>query len=238
MERATLANWRTAPFNKWAFHHVRELIPTAEIRNDPARVKTLPEAPADLGADEFLRETDSDGVVVLHRGRKILERYANGMDATSPHILMSVSKSMLGLLAGILAERKSLELERPVADYLPEVADTAYRGASVRHLLDMRAGIEWDENYAATSGPIVEYRKATGWNALEPGEAPSDLLSFYRQLKGGRAHGGKFDYISPNTDLLGLVIERAAQRPYAELMSELVWKPIGAATAGYITVER
>ena len=238
MKRATLANWRSAPFNKWAFHHVRELIPTAEIRNDPAHVKALPEAPADLGPDRFLAETDTDGIVVLHRGRKILERYANGMDAASPHILMSVSKSMLGLLAGILAEKKALELERPVTDYLPEVAGTAYRGATVRHLLDMRAGIEWDENYLATSGPIVEYRKATGWNPLGPGESPSDLLGFYQHLKGGRAHGGKFDYISPNTDLLGIVIERAAKQPYSELMSELVWRPIGAATSAYITVDR
>jgi CubicO group peptidase (beta-lactamase class C family) len=239
MERATLANWRTAPFNKWAFQHVRELIPTAEIRHDPARVRALPEAPADLGADAFLEETHTDGIVVLHRGRKILERYASGMDAASPHILMSVSKSMLGLLAGILAARGGLELERAVTDYLPEVAGTAYRGATVRQLLDMRAGIEWDENYLATSGPIVEYRKATGWNPLPPGEQPSDLLSFYENLKkASRAHGGKFDYISPNTDLLGLVIERAAKRPYAELMSELLWQPIGAATAAYITVDR
>lgn len=238
MERATLANWRSAPHNKWAFHHVRELIPTAEIRNDPARVRALPEAPADLGADAFLKETHTDGIVVLHRGRKVLEQYANGMDAESPHILMSVSKSMLGLLGGILAERGALDVERPVTDYLPEVAATAYRGATVRHLLDMRAGIDWDENYLATSGPIVEYRKATGWNPLAPGEQPSDLLSFYQQLKNGKAHGGKFDYISPNTDLLGLVFERAGKRPYAELMSELVWKPVGARTSAYITLDR
>jgi CubicO group peptidase (beta-lactamase class C family) len=238
MKQATLANWRTAPFNQWAFHHVRELIPTAEIRNDPASVRPLSDAPMALGIDEFLKESDTDGIVILHRGRKIFERYGNGMDAQSPHILMSVSKSMLGLLAGILAERKALDLERPVSDYLPEVANTAYRGATVWQLLDMRAGIEWDENYLATSGPIVEYRKATGWNPLGIGEAPSDLLSFYQHLKSGSAHGGKFDYISPNTDLLGLVIERATKRRYAELMSELLWKPMGARTSAYITVDR
>lgn len=238
MEKATLANWRTAPHNKWAFHHVRELIPSAEIRNDPAAVRMFPSSSLDLRIDRFVEETDTDGIVILHRGRKVFEHYANGMDAESPHILMSVSKSMLGLLAGILSERGALELERPVGDYLPAVGTTAYRGATVRHLLDMRAGIEWDENYLATSGPIVEYRKATGWNPLPPGESPSDLLSFYQQLERGRAHGGKFDYISPNTDLLGLVIEHATGRRYAELMSELVWKPIGARTSAYITVDR
>lgn len=237
MNRAdtTLANWRTAPHNRWAFHHVRELIPTAEIAHDPRRVRALPAAPADLGMDEFFGQTDGDGMIVLHRGRVLLERYGNGMPPHAPHILMSVSKSMLGLLFGELG----LDAERQVTDVLPELAGTAYRGATLRHLLDMRAGIAFDEDYLATSGPIVDYRKATGWNALGPSEEPSDLHSFYRVLtKSDGAHGGRFHYVSPNTDLLGWVIERATGRPYAELMSERVWKRIGAEHGAYITVDR
>jgi CubicO group peptidase (beta-lactamase class C family) len=198
----------------------------------------LPMHPEKLDLKDFLQATYTDAMVVLHKGRKVFEHYAGGTTAETPHILMSVSKSMLGLLAGILAGQKILDVEKPVTHYVPEVARTAYRGATVRQLLDMRAGIEWDENYLATSGPIVEYRKATGWNALGPGEQASDLLSFYQSLKTSREHGGKFDYISPNTDLLGIVIERAAGRRYAELMSEHLWQPIGARTSAYITVDR
>jgi CubicO group peptidase (beta-lactamase class C family) len=103
----------------------------------------------------------------------------------------------------------------------------------------MRSGIAFDEDYLATSGPIVEYRKSTGWNPLQPGEAASDLRSFYQQLQGTESpHGGIFRYISPNTDLLGWVIERATGRRYADLMSELLWKPAGTERAGYITVDR
>jgi CubicO group peptidase (beta-lactamase class C family) len=237
MNRAdtTLANWRTAPHNRWAFHHVRELIPSAEIANEPKRVRELAAAPRDLGLDEFLSQTDTDGMLVLHRGRVLFERYANGMAPPMPHILMSVSKSMLGLLFGALG----LDPERQVTDVLPELAGTAYRGATLRHLLDMRAGIAFDEDYLATSGPIVDYRKATGWNALGPGEQASDLHSFYRVLtKTDGRHGGEFRYVSPNTDLLGWVIERATGRPYAELMSEHVWRRIGAEYSAYITVDR
>jgi len=233
--RATLANWRTAPHNRWAFHHVRELIPTAGIANDPRRVRELPAAPRELSLDRFLAETDTDGMIVLHRGRVLFERYGNGMPAHAPHILMSVSKSMLGLLFGELG----LAPERLVVDVLPELAGTAYRGATLRNLLDMRAGVAFDEDYLATSGPIVEYRKATGWNALAPGDEPSDLHSFYRVLtKSDGGDGGRFHYISPNTDLLGWVIERATGAPYAELMSERLWKPIGAEHGAYITVDR
>jgi CubicO group peptidase (beta-lactamase class C family) len=103
----------------------------------------------------------------------------------------------------------------------------------------MRAGIAFDENYLASSGPFVIYRKSTGWNPVDPGEPPSDLRSFYRQMRElTRPHGRNFHYVSPNTDLLGWVIERAAGRRYADLMSELIWKPMGAARSAYITVDR
>lgn len=241
--QVTLANWRSAPFNRWAFHHVRELIPSADIPNDPAGVRVLAAQPVDLSGvriepdsgealdlESFLRETDTDGMAIVHRGRLVFERYGNGMTEETPHILMSVSKSLLGLLTEVLR----LE-ERVVTDVLPELKSTAYRGATVRHLLDMRAGIVWDEDYLATSGPMVEYRKATGWN---PTETPSDLHSFYQTITAGQPHGGEFHYVSPNSDLLGWVIERATGRRYAELMSELVWKRIGAERSAYITVDR
>src|SRR5215470_8305396 len=112
--QVTLANWRMPPFSRWAFQHVRELIPSADIACDPARVLPLVSAPASLGVDEELAATDTDAMVVLHRGRLVYERYANGMSADTPHILMSVSKSMLGLLAGVLAPKGVLDLERDV----------------------------------------------------------------------------------------------------------------------------
>lgn len=234
-DRTTLANWRTEPHNRWAFHHVCELIPSAEIAHDPRRVRELRAAPRELGLEEFFRQTDGDGMIVLLRGRVVFERYRDGMPPHAPHILMSVTKSLLGLLFGELR----LDPETSVVDVLPELAGTAYRGATLRHLLDMRAGVAFDEDYLATTGPIVEYRKATGWNALGPGDEPSDLHSFYAVLtQSDGGHGGRFHYVSPNTDLLGWVIERASGRPYAELMSERLWKRIGAERSAYITVDR
>lgn len=234
--QATLANWRSSPFNRWAFHHVRELIPSADIANDPRQIRELPAEKRQLDLDAFLAETDTDGMAVLHHGKLVFEHYANGMTDATPHILMSVSKSMLGLLCEILAEKGVLDLHRPVDEIVPEVAATAYRGATIRHLLDMRAGILWNEDYLATSGPIVEYRKATGWN---PGDQASDLHSFYANLKQADGpHGGRFHYTSPNSDLLGWVIERATGARYADLLSELIWKPAGAERSAYITVDR
>jgi CubicO group peptidase (beta-lactamase class C family) len=152
---------------------------------------------------------------------------------------MSVSKSLLGLLAGILINEGAFGPDQLVTSVLPELTGTAYNGATIRQLLDMRAGVAFDEDYQATSGPIVQYRKATNWNPLGPGELASDLRSFYQALQApDGAHGGRFHYISPNTDLLGWVIERATGRRFAELMSDHLWKPVGAQQSAYITVDR
>lgn len=250
--QVTLANWRNPPFARWAFQHVREVVPSTDIPNDPENVWVLPRATADLSGvringgpqgpltvDAFADHTLTDGFVVLHRGRIVHERYANGMTPATAHILMSVTKSMLGLVAGILKAKGILDPDRLVTDVLPELADTAYRGATIRNLLDMRVGVAFDEDYTATSGAIVEYRKSTGWNPLGPGEKPSDLRSFYANMRDSiRQHGQDFHYVSPNSDLLGWVVERCSGRRFADLMSELIWQPMGASRSAYITVDR
>lgn len=249
--QATLANWRTPPFHRWAFQHVREILPTAEIANDPDRVWRLPAAPQDLSAvtvdsdqgrlgfGDFLAATDTDALVVLHRGRVVHEHYANGMTAARPHILMSVSKSVLGMVAGILAGQGLLDPSDPVTHRIPELAGSAYEGATLQQLLDMRAGIAFEENYLATSGPIIAYRKAQGWNPLAPGDRASDLRSFFPKLTDRDGpHGGRFHYVSPNTDLLAWVLERASGERYADLVSRVLWQPLGAARSAYITVDR
>jgi CubicO group peptidase (beta-lactamase class C family) len=249
--QVTLANWRTAPYNRWAFHHVRELLPTAEIPNDQRRARPLPVEPRDLSGVRiatgdgrldlpgYLARAEVDGFVVLFRGELVHESYFNGMDARRQHICMSVSKSLLGLLAGILVERDQLDPDAQATHYVPELAGTAYKGATVRDLLDMRVGVHFPEDYSETEGLYVQYRKATGWNPLGPGDEASDLRSFYRRMTEAEAkHRGAFRYISPNTDLLGWIIERATGTRYADLMSEHLWKPLGAETPAYITVDR
>ena len=250
--QTTLANWRTPPFNVWAFHHVREIVPSAEIVNDPEDVWRLDADHDDftelrvpgnggkeLSWNEFLTETHSDGLVILHQGKLVYETYANDLTLHAPHILMSVSKSVLGLLAGILEAAGVLDIAALVTDYVPELANTAYAGSTLRNLLDMRTGIFFDEDYLENTGPWIEYRKATNWIPHDPGEAPSDLRSFYQLLKQKDGeHGQRFHYVSPNTDLLAWIMERAAGRRFCDLVSEFLWRPMGAERSGYITVDR
>jgi CubicO group peptidase (beta-lactamase class C family) len=249
--QVTLANWRKPPFNRWAFRHVREIVPSAEIENDPDKIRRLTSAPGNFSGlaiesdgrtfslEQYLEQTDTDALIVMRGSEMVLEHYAEDMLPTTQHILMSVSKSVLGLLIGILAARGTLNLDALVTEWIPEVARTAYAGATLRDLLDMRAGILFDEDYLASAGPIIQYRKAQNWDPLEPGEEPSDLRSFFSTLVDtDGTHAGKFHYVSPNTDLLGWVIERATGKRYADLVSEHLWRPMGAERSAYITVDR
>ena len=246
--QVTLANWRQHPYSAWAFSHVREIIPSADIPNNPEGVRPLGTALEDIGHIEvqpsmnlaqYLDATWTDGYLVLQDGAIIHEVYRNALAPMRQHILMSVSKSMLGVLAGILAHKGKLDLSAPVTVYVPEMRSTAWNKASVQNVLDMRVGIEFAEDYEATSGAIIEYRKSTGWNPLGPGETPSDLRSFFSQLtEQDGPHEGRFHYVSPNTDLAAWIIERAAGTRYADLMSEHLWQPMGAGSPAYITVDR
>src|SRR5215472_10239128 len=90
----TLGNWQEPPFNRWAFQHIREL----------------------------LAETYTDGFLVLHRGRIVTEQYFNGMGPDTPHLLMSVSKSVVSSVAGILAGQGLLDVNARVEQVVPELA--------------------------------------------------------------------------------------------------------------------
>ena len=160
----TLANWQDPPFNRWGFQHVRDLIPTARIARGDAPARRLPGAERDLSRatvraagrsvrlDRFCEETYTDGMLVLHRGRVIHERYENGMTPSTAHLLMSVSKSVTSAVTGILVGRGELSPHDLVTSHIPELEGTSFEGCTVRHLLDMRAGTRFDEDYDNVRG--------------------------------------------------------------------------------------
>jgi hypothetical protein len=248
----TLANWRQSPWNSWAFHHVPEIIPVMRVAHDPARVAALPEAPQAIGDLAFtgpgtahwtvarmLPATATDGFIVLRSGRIAFEWYGGGLGAGDPHIVFSVSKSITGILAGILVERGQLDPDAPVVRHVPEAAGSAYGDCTVRHVLDMTVGIAFVENYLDTTGDFARYRAATGWNPVENHAPAMDLRSFLVTLKRDPdPHGGRFHYASPNSDMLGWILERAGGLPYARLLTEHVWSKLGAQADAHVTVDR
>jgi CubicO group peptidase (beta-lactamase class C family) len=246
----TLSNWRTPPFNRWAFNHVSELVPSSFVRSaiDASPLEfdcrsltdfRLSHKGGGVGFNDWLERTFTDSIVVMKDGKVVFESYADGQSPVIPHIWMSVSKSILGLVAGIVVERGQLDVDAPLTELIPELQGSAFDGATVRDALDMRVGISFDEDYHAAGGAIIEYRKSHLWDPVPVGEPPTDLRSFLLTLtERDGEHSGRFHYVSPNTDLLGWVLERATATRYADLVSETLWQPIQAERDAYITVDR
>jgi hypothetical protein len=246
---ATLANWQDPPFNRWSFQHIRELIPTARIGRGHGRPRRLPRAEHDLNSlrfrsgnreltvGEMLAETYTDGFLVLHRGQIVTEHYFNGMAPDTPHLLMSVSKSVVTSVAGILADRGQLDVSARVEKVVPELAGTSLEGATVQHLLDMRAGTHFDESYDNPQADVRQYERVYLWRPDDGAPRPADALEYYATLHNDGEHGGPFRYRSILTDVLGWVLERAAGARLHELIAQLIWQPMGAEFDAEITVD-
>lgn len=246
----TIANWRTAPFSRWSFQNLREMVPTTEIRAAAETPETalssspLLDLPLETGlagttnARAFLDRAHTDAFVLMKGGRIVAEHYAPHADINARHIVFSVSKSLTALVSAVLEEQGIVDPDRPVVDLVPEAKGSAYGDCTYRDVLDMRVSLDFDEAYLNKDGAFARYRRSTLWNPSEPGAPVETLTEFLMTLqKADRPHGGPFYYASPNSDLLGILIERASGRRYADLFSDLLWKPLGAKNHALVSVD-
>ena len=246
-----LGNWRIHPFSRYSFQHVNEFVPVADIVS-PARTEepspghgaldTLEIADADgssISAVGHLRRSFADHFVVMRDGAIISEWLADNADPSRPHVIFSISKSVTGMLAGIAVGDGLLDPERSVATYVPSVRGSTFESARVRDLLDMTVDLDFDEEYLDEGGAFDRYRRAMLWNPERPGANPETLEEFLGTLGAkGHGHGSRFFYASPDTDLLGLVIERATGIRFHRYLADRLWRPMGARGAAHVTVDR
>jgi CubicO group peptidase (beta-lactamase class C family) len=232
-----LGSWQVGPWNRWSYQHVGEVVATVPIHRGSGGIWDLPagEAALDDVAGELIDSAFVDGVAVLRDGAFLLERYGNGMEPGTRHLSQSVGKSVLGLLVGVLAERGVLDPEAEATVHVPEVAGSGYAGATIQHLLDMTAAIDFVEDYAVD---FWRYDIACGWHPPHPDVAARSILEFLPTIgPAAWGHGERFHYATPNTDLLGIVAERAGGAPLAELIATHLWAPLGAEHDAELTVD-
>ncbi|MBV9722234.1 MAG: serine hydrolase [Mycobacterium sp.] len=237
----SLANWLSPPYAHWSFQHVEEFVPTAVISRGTEPVAVLPPA-SDPVAEIPVTSTDglastvgavmastaTDGWAVACRGSVVAEEYLDGLGPQTRHLLFSVSKSLVAAVVGALHGAGAIDLDAPVTAFVPALASCGYAGATVRHLLDMRSGIAFSENYDDPAAEIHTLDQAIGWAPKRSPDVPSTLQDFLLTLRQKSAHGGPFEYRSCETDVLGWICEVAGGQRMPELMSELLWSRIGA----------
>ena len=237
----TLDNWQTAGQVGWTFCHIAEIFPTATISRGSERAVPLSRriTPfADLSCRDadgesttvgaIIKATETDGWMVVHDGELVAEQYAGAMEPDTLHLLMSVSKSIVGILVGALTGQGVLNVDEQLTAYVPELEHSGYRGATVRQLLDMRSGIAFSEDYLDPDAEVRVLEQAVGWAPRRSPDVPKTLRGFLLTLRQDSPHGGPFNYRSCETDVLGWVCEAAAGRRFPELASELIWSRLGA----------
>jgi CubicO group peptidase (beta-lactamase class C family) len=236
----TLDNWQTAAQIGWTFCHIAEIFPTALISRGPEpaapllrRLESFDDVPCGTAdgrpttVGATIAATDTDGWMVVHGDQILAEYYAGAMEPPTLHLLQSVSKSIVGILAGALVSQGVINVHEQVTAYVPELERTGYRGATVRHLLDMRSGIAFSEDYLDPDAEVRVLEQAMGWAPRRSPDVPRTIREFLLTLRQSTRHGGPFDYRSCETDILGWVCEAAAGQRFPGLASELVWSQLG-----------
>ncbi len=243
------------PLSRWTLSHMRELMPTVNVSrgegsaSDLGAVNTTTAAAIDALTFKdmngqtrtwagSLPDTYTDGMLVLHRGKRVYERYLGALLPPRPHACFSITKSYAATLAAMLLHEGVLDEQKAVPYYLPEMADTAYADATLRDVLDMQIGVAYSELYADPKAQIWDYARAGGFRARASGyDGPGNLYEFLLTLRKEGEHAQAFAYKTVNTELMCWIMKRVSNQPLADMLSQRIWSRIGCEQDAYLSVD-
>jgi CubicO group peptidase (beta-lactamase class C family) len=241
------------PKLRWTVCHIRELMPTKQVSRgigDPIPLQYAIDKNIDgvsftpLGGGKpmtwemSLSADYTDGILIIHEGKVVYERYFGCLEETGKHAAMSMTKSMTGLLAEILVTEGQLDENAQVASIVPELASSAFGSATVRQVMDMTTALDYSEDYADPEADIWIYSAAASPLPKPKGyEGPNGYFEYLQTVKQDGVHGEAFGYRTINTDALGWIISRVTGKNMVHLLSERIWSKMGAEQDGYMTVD-
>ena len=243
------SNWDNAPASMFSFTLTDRIFTTLRISRGNGPVTPLVYAPDQIDvrnlivsdpatgrsmtADQLLnRRIQNNGLIVIHKGKIVHESYRNGLSRELRHILMSTSKSHTGMLAQIALQKGLFKEDDLASKYVPELRDKAvWKDITVRHVLDMRDGTKFVENYEDNNSDVRIQDRAIGWrpNGKKDPQGMRDFIKKSENL-GKRVHpvGKVFNYASVQTDILALIVQEVSGKPLAEFFEEEFWSKLGA----------
>ena len=254
------SNYFSFPKLRWSVCHLREFLPTEEISRGLGAPTPLdyptPAEFADLRTqideitftpqnseeemtwEESLYANYTDGMLILHKGEVVYERYFGCLEEDGKHAIMSMTKSITGLLGEILVVEGVLDDTLLVRDVIPEIGDSAFATATVREVMDMTTGVQYSENYSDPNADIWVYSRAAS-PLPKPAdyEGPDGYWEYLQQVKPEGNHGDEFHYKTINSDMLGWMISRVTGKAVTDLASERLWSKMGAEQDAYQTVD-
>ena len=241
------------PKLRWTVCHIRELLPTKQVSRGIGAPIPLPYA-IDDGIDdlrftpmgdgepmtwkESLSANYTDGILIIHKGSVVYEKYFGCLGEKSQHAAMSMTKSLTGLLGEILVAEGRLDETARVSSILPELSDSAFGSATVRQVMNMTTALDYSEDYADPKAEIWEYSTAASPLPKPEGyDGPNGYYEYLQTVKPKGTHGEAFGYKTVNTDVLGWIVSRVTGKNLADLLSERIWSRMGAEQDAYMTVD-
>lgn len=256
LESIDLDSWKWPEYFAFALTRMEEIFPSAGIPrgigsvceyvsqdNDfrslaiDAKKWTAADDEGWTTVGDVLANTFTDAWLVTRGGVAIAEEYAWPMKPARRHMLFSVSKSVVSIVVGALADAGLLRVDDLVTTHIPALAKSGYAGATIRDLLDMRSGVKFSEEYLEDGSEIRKLFEAVDFAPRTPTSAHG-IKDFLTGLTREREHGTSFVYRSCETDVLAWVCENVVGRPFAVVASDFVWSRIGAAHAAQVCQDR
>ncbi len=241
------------PALRWSVVNMRQLMPTVNVSRGlkapnsltyqlDKNIDTLHFLPwgakSEMTWEASLWKNYSDGIIILHKGQVVYERYFGALKEDKVHAVMSLTKSFTGTLASILVAEGLLNENELVSSYVPELKNSAFSDATVRQVMDMTTALKYSETYADPKAEIWDF-SAAGNPLPKPKDykGPIGYYAYLETIKKQGKHGEAFGYKTVNADALGWIISKVTGKSVAELLSEKIWSKIGMEQSAFYQVD-
>jgi CubicO group peptidase (beta-lactamase class C family) len=244
-----LSNWHEPANRNWSYRHTVDVLPfTRKISRGDGAVHEFDLAPIDISSvkvdyrdremllKEYLKESHCDGFLVLKGNDIVYENYRR-MDSEDRHLCQSVTKTTVCAVIGNLVVDGLIDPTKTVDTYIPQLA-SGFNGVTVQDLLDMNVALDFSEDFTDPNADIYEYEMLGGWHPDTGGQAEG-ILSYISKLERDPNFqlDGATHYLCPNTDMLGVIIEKITGRPFTEVFRDNIYRHIGAEADGYYATD-
>lgn len=176
----------------------------------------------------YMKDNHIGGVIVLQDNKIRLEEYAEGIDKETLWTSFSVAKSVSSILLGVALKQGAIEsLNDPLDRYIPELTGYDYGKVTVGQLLTMTSGIGWNEDSEDPQSDVAQmYQRPCQNNEAH-------ILTYMKSLEFVHEPGTHWNYSTGETDLVGILVQKATGKSLAQYLSEKIWQPWGMENCGY-----
>jgi CubicO group peptidase (beta-lactamase class C family) len=236
--------------SQYSFRYMSEFFPVGIIHksNTPYQFNYSPKKSIDnisimsktdtLTFEDYLKKLHIAGFIVVHRGTAVYEKYFQ-MLPEDQYTLQSVTKVITSTLITSLINERKIDIDQSIETYIPDLKDTDWQGISVRDILNMRSGMD-SKSIEFETGPFTNpqhknYKLESALGVLPQADnTPSSVYEFIRGMEKDKAAGLNAEYSNINTFVLGWLAEIVTGQKFTDLVSDRIWKPMGASSNAYV----